>query len=517
MRIRFEKLGSVGLNTDIAPTLLPPEVWTSLYNVSTEDGSIRSAFGERKLFDTIKPKYHFSFVDNSVQKLIISDGTAVRAYTMDGGHTNITPTPGLSSDVVSFTTLNGLLVVNTELSGPYYWAGGASVLLTLPGWGATWRCKQLIGFHNALIALNMTESGTNYPHKLRWSNSADPGALPTTWTPAPENDAGDAIIGDTAGFIMSGALLRDMLVIVKEDALYSMRYIGGNFVFQLERMSGGIGTRVLKGVAISNTTLAIFTVSDLLLFDGQNTTSIVEAKIRRGITASVSEESWQESELFAFPIGSQLVLGLVAAGRTRMNSALIFNTDDGTWSHRAVHNGYGFGQIRVDQQNPLTWDAIASVGWISGDTWDSQIGAGWNKGVYNPSTDDAIVYQSNDANDSWWVSLITAFDGSSDGTAKSCQATRTGIPIGGADKLVMVTRVWPEFLANIPTQVWVGGQMTSDGEVSWVGPFTSTPGQTFSVTPRLTCRFLSVRIESNGIGRWRLPAITVDYEPAGER
>jgi hypothetical protein len=521
MRARFEKLGSVGLNTDIAPTLLPPGAWTSLYNISTEDGSIRSAYGDRKLFDLeIRPKYQFGFMDNTVQKVIVSDGLVVHSYAMDGSHEDISPTPALVEGIVSFTTLNGILVVNSEHSGPYYWAGFGTNLVALPGWDTNWKCKQIVGFHNVLVALNMTESSATYQHKIRWSNSADPGAIPTIWVAAPENDAGDAIIGETSGIIVSGILLRDFLAVVKEDAIYSMRYIGGTYVMQLERMSGSVGTRVLKGVAVGNSALAIFTIGDLLLYDGQNTTSLVESRIRRGIAQSVSEDYWKNCALFSFNTASLLILGLIGAGYTRMNAALIYNSDDGTWSHRALTGAYGFGQIQVTVEPGLTWDSLDDTGviWIApGDTWDSKVGAGWDKGLYHPSTDDFIAYLSNDADTAWWVTAISAFETSSDGEPKNCVATRTGIPIAGADKLVMITRIWPEFISSIPTDVWVGGQMTSDGDITWQGPFTSTPGETFSVTPRLTCRFLSVRIESNSIGHWRLPAMTVDYETAGER
>jgi hypothetical protein len=53
--------------------------------------------------------------------------------------------------------------------------------------------------------------------------------------------------------------------------------------------------------------------------------------------------------------------------------------------------------------------------------------------------------------------------------------------------------------------------------VQWEGPFDFVPTIDTHITPRLTGRFLALRVESDQIGDWALGGISLQFEAAGDR
>lgn len=528
-------MGAVGMAPDQVSSLLPQNAWSRLFNVQTSAGSIRSSQGERKLFDlSIKPRYHTAYqAPNGRTYVIVSDGANIIAYdVLSQIPADILPAAGIwSSGAVTFTNLNGILVVNSESDGPFYWDVPAAlpadqILVPLPGWDSKWRCKAMIAFRYYLVAMNMTEDSKNYMHKLRWSNSAQEGDLPTQWVASLTNDAGDDLLGETAGGIIGGAIVRDVLMVLKTDAVYSMSWIGGQYVMRVDRLKDGVGTRVPQGFAGGIGGLFVFTSSDVLLFDGQNSNSIAAGRVKNAIFTNVSEDLWEFSQVFMFGNGNVVMIGIVGAGSTRLTDAYVYNYVENTWGHKALAFGYGFDQALVTISADMpTWDELGEPNplnppmqrMIPGLTWDQQRGGSWNKGVYQPSVPDLLVYESNDTDTAWWVSVVALEDTNSSGSAKYCMAERLGIPAEGADGMAMVTEVWPEIVGDIPVRISIGGQLSENSAPIWDGPHDFIPGVTNSITPRVTGRFICIRVESQSKGRWVLGALTYDWQRCGDR
>lgn len=535
MRQRIPDLGSIGWLSDVIPSLAPPAAWTNMVNVSTNDGAIGSVRGERKLLDlTIKPVFHTAYkTPAGVWNVVVSDGVKVFAHDLvNKVGKEITPTGDVwASGQITFANLNGVLVVNNSMEGLFYWDTGAvlpadQILKPAPGWDPDWRCQFIAAYRYYLVALNMTESDVNYPHKFRWSNSAQEGDLPTEWVAALTNDAGDDILGESAGVIIGGAVVRDSLYIVKEDAIYGMSWIGGQYVMRTDQLKSGVGTRIFRGFAAAMGGLVVFTTADCLYFDGQNATSLVDMRIRRTLYNAISEELWARSQVYVAPQTSQIMISGARAGAVNLSDSFVYNYEEKTWGHRGLVNSHGYDTILVtDSTGTLTWDELGlppdpfnlQPRMESGVPWDEQRSGTWNKGVYQPSVPDTIVYESNDTDTAWWVSVIGAQDLNSNGAPKYCMAERVGIPVGGADSLVMVDRVWPEMVGSTPVDFYIGSQFSEGETVQWDGPHRFVPGVDQSITPRITGRFMSVRVESQYDGNWRLGAMTYNVMPAGER
>ena len=95
------------------------------------------------------------------------------------------------------TIYNGLPILCNGIDDPQALATtGASAFSDLPNWISNGTCKTIKAYGNYLMALNLTEGGTNLPNKVRWGDTAEDFNFPSTWTAASTNDAGAATIGD---------------------------------------------------------------------------------------------------------------------------------------------------------------------------------------------------------------------------------------------------------------------------------------------------------------------------------
>ncbi len=79
MRQRYAGLGSVGLNTDVQPSILDGAAWTVLDNVVCEDGSVRSAYGEFRRHELPSKPTYFTVHRklSGAWHIVTSDGSTV--------------------------------------------------------------------------------------------------------------------------------------------------------------------------------------------------------------------------------------------------------------------------------------------------------------------------------------------------------------------------------------------------------------------------------------------------------
>ncbi len=108
-----------------------------------------------------------------------------------------------------------------------------------------------------------------------------------------------------------------------------------------------------------------------------------------------------------------------------------------------------------------------------------------------------------------------AADTNSDGTPKTCTAERIGLPIEGADGIAMIREAWLDYDGTEALTVTLGVQDRPDGPVTWGTPEVLTPGA--SLTPRLSGRFIALRLQSQGVGWWKVGALTIDWAKQGLR
>jgi hypothetical protein len=185
-QVQIAELGSIGLAPDAIPQDLPPNAWTGGRNVVFRDGTVQRVRGHVQFSNTpaVTP-YYVTPYQTATARFWVHAGIAA-VYADDGATlTDITGTAptGTAADRWSGGTLNGVLVMNNGVDVPTFWGGDTGVnLATLTGWDANWRAACIRPWRNQLVALDVTKSGTRYPHMVKLSASAVPGAIPTVGT-----------------------------------------------------------------------------------------------------------------------------------------------------------------------------------------------------------------------------------------------------------------------------------------------------------------------------------------------
>ena len=365
--VALENAGQQGIIRDIQPWQLPPGVWSDGNNVRMEHGSVQKCKGYSSVMETcpVDP-YHVAYLkDAANNKYWVMCGlTAVHVYdvaaktwsdiTRSSGAYAATADEGWTS-----TVIGGVLVLNNFIDVPQFWSISAStglpststVLSALTAWGANDRCKSMRSFRSFLVAMNMEDktAGTLRQSRLvKWSTEAAIQLVPSSWNEADATlDAGEYELADTKGAILDGLPLRDTFMIYKEDAVYSMTYVGTPFIFGFRQLSPSVGLLSKNCVAEFDGGHFLFGNGDLYLNDGQRITSLLPHKMRDHVFSIVDGEFLDKSFVVADYGKTEMLACFVSADSTnnQCDKALIWNWVSNTFSIRDLpqlaHMGYG--------------------------------------------------------------------------------------------------------------------------------------------------------------------------------
>src|SRR5262245_21702971 len=211
--------------------------------------------------------------------------------------TDITPSGGLNTIDNPWqyraAILNGVPIFTNGLDPPHYWDGNTSNdYVELPGWPAGSTCKSIATFKYHIFALDIDESAGHFQDKVMWSDAAEPGTVPATWTPGPDNEAGSAELSDTRGPTQCAHALRGSLLIYKRAAMYAADYIEGQtYVFRTLFTNSGALTR--HSVCDVNGQHFVVTDGDIILTDGTNRTSVGQARMREYLFSQLDSTNYE--------------------------------------------------------------------------------------------------------------------------------------------------------------------------------------------------------------------------------
>lgn len=199
----------------------------------------------------------------------------------------------------SSTLLNGVPVATNGLDLPRYWAGDVGTpFVDLPGWPAGTNCKSIVAFQFHLVALDIDGPDGHFESQVKWSDAAEPGAVPATWTAAGDNDAGDATIGDAPGPALCGVPLRGSLLLYKRSSVYSMDYIGGNDVFAIRQVFSASGALTRHAVAdLSDGRHFVAGDGDLYITDGVSRRTVAKDRMADFVFNQLDQDNYEN--LFA--------------------------------------------------------------------------------------------------------------------------------------------------------------------------------------------------------------------------
>lgn len=344
-------LGDIGVVTDMEPHELPINAYTMGKNVRFDEGRVSRSPIFRTIKDTLgfDPRAALGIISSSGFDSVIlaSNAWDIQEYangTLTSRNGTIT---GTTSDAVFTTTsLANVAYINRPDRIPVFRINTGTNFADLTNWTSTWRAESLRAYGDFLIALNLTENGTNYPSRVRFSTLTQANTIPSTW------DASDAT--ESAGFndlvqlrsgIVDGCSLGTSFIIYSSDQVWAMDFVGGAFIFNFRKLFSNTGVINQNCVVENEGKHYVFGTDDIYMHDGNTRVSIADQKVKNFIFNSIQtgqtdrffvQQNTALSEIYFCYVSGDAYVSF--SNSERCNRAAVFNYKNGTWSFMDLPN-----------------------------------------------------------------------------------------------------------------------------------------------------------------------------------
>ena len=490
--ITRESFNFAGVNSDLPANQLPPDVYTDVLNMEAFDIGMRSSSGIAAVYGTpLFPPEHLVYNKASGSFFWIyasSNGIGVTDGVNQFDITPIVPPGSVHPANWTDAQLNTLVTLNNNVDAPWYWDNNTGTpMQLLPGWPAGVNCRSLRSFNYNLIAMDLRGGAGDLINALMWSNSADPGQIPDSWTPLPENDAGDNVLADTIGSLIDGIQFRDTFMLLKEHSTYLMNFVGGNFVFNFRKLftTSGILTTNCAAEYLGN--VFLLTDGDFIRTDGQSGLSLIDKRMRQWLFNNIDSDNYQSSYVVPYHAENQVWCCFPENGEQECTLALVWDASDNNFGVRelfpsAVHIAKGqVGNVSAI----INWDDDP-------DRWQDDL-TGWNQALFNP-TEDALVHADHDGTQLFAVNEGTTYDGK----LIHSRVERTGLDFGDVKRMKLVKAIIPRVtgLPGTVLTIRVGVSKNDQNIVDWEPPIEFIIGTSQKVDVFVTGRFIAFSVES---------------------
>lgn len=515
---RVEIKNPTGIMTDPNPSDLPLNVWSFGNNVKFRNGKAMMVDGYSAVYD-VPPEETLSVLPYLFQNTpywFSGSSTKIHQTSGAGGWLDFSRTVGgpySASKTKNWNGgfLSGVAILNNEVDVPQALLPTANNFTDLPNWPASYRAKIVRPFKNYLIAMNLTVDSVLYPTVVKWSSPADPGEVPFTWDVTdPTNDAGENPLADTAGAIVDGKKLRDAFIVYKEDSVYSMRYIGGTYVFQFQQLFDDIGMLAPNCAAEFDGKHFVVGRGDVYVHNGVQKSSVIDGQMKDFLFQSIKSQSIQSTFVVPDYANTEMWICFAqssdASDEGYCDKAIIWNWKENKWSIRDIPNVIAASSGIVDPQEPEYWDSDSNP-------WDSDATV-WGSQTYNPSK-MKVVLASNANNRLYVVGESRSFAGA----PFTSNLEKTDIYLDDDHKVKVVHSVTPHLSGSAGVaKFWVGTSMLQDSPVEWDGPYNFTIGTDYKIDCRKLGRYVGIRFEITSDKDWVLNGYTLEFTPtAGKR
>jgi len=504
--------GQFGYIPDAEPQELPPNAWSYAKNMRFKDGYAERFAGSATAFTTpaITPYFLMPFrnlnskfwIYAGIASVYCDDGTTRTDLTRAAG---ATPYTGGVDDRWTGGSASGIAILNNGIDLPQFWAGNvANDFANLTAWDANHRAFAMRPFKQYIVALNITKTGVQFPHMVKWSSAAVPGALPTVWDPATATaDAGEQDLAETTDTLIDCLPMGDLNVIYKERSMYGMQYIGGTFVWRFFRLPGETGMLARGCVADTPKGHVVLTAGDVIVHSGQGPTSISQGRVRKFLFDRIDTTNYARSFVCVNQLGHEVWICFPESGATVCTQAVVWNWDSDTFGVRELPNATYGASGGIGVTSGATWAASAYTWATHPGTWSSDVlSAAEAQLVVSCSTPTLTVMESG-----------LQFNG----VNPTAVLERTGLAFDKPESVKTVSKIIPRIDAAAGTvlTIEVGGSMDAEVQPTYSPPFSYTVGTSYSVDAYATGRFLAFRITSTGQNAWRLKSFDMYIKTHG--
>ena len=375
-------------------------------------------------------------------------------------------------------------------------------------------CRSMRGFRSFLVALNIKQAGVNFPRVVKWSTEAATQATPLSWNETTSTvDAGEYELADTKGDIMDGMQLRDAFMIYKEDAAYSMTYVGTPFIFSFRQLSPTIGAIATNCIAEFDGGHAIFGKGNFYVNDGQRLKPILPQRLRDYVFTSIDGAQIDKCFVAADYGRTEILFCFTADGAPSVepNKAVVWNYITNTFTIKDIpdvaHMGYG---NVGDPVLPSTWASATT-------TWATITGP-WTMSY---ALQDKVLLFADPVN----TKLYRDRSGNKKDTAlMTSYVERTGLSLNAQGQpdftgVKRISAIYPKMSINGSNSMTVslGTSMSTEGGYDWKSAVLFNPDTQSKVSIRGTGKFYAVKFESSTDMDWELDGYALEIDNAGNR
>ena len=499
-----------GMAKDINPTALPNEVFSHTENVRFEDNAAKKILGHDNVFTapSVAPYFlinltgatNYWFYTGSA-KIYRTDGSTNTDVTRTSGGDYATSLTGTGNWVGSI--FNGLPLLTNGVDEPQIWSTGTSKFIDLANAPL---CKSIRPYGNYAIALNTTESGTNYPNRVKWSDATT--SLPTTWSAAATNDAGQNEVGDEGDIIIDGTSLAKSFIIYKEKSTWLMNYIGGNLVFSFQKLFNDTGVLSRNCVVEFDSRHFVVTEGDLIVHNGVSKESIATGTVKRTLFDDLDSTNYRNIFTLHNKQKTEIWVCYPTVGSTYCNKALIWNYKINAFSFRDLPNILHIATGIVNPGASSTVWSGQSQSWIAYSTTTS-----WGERNYNPAETSILMAGTTDTK---FYRADNGFDFA--GSNFTMTLERKGLTLDGNTNTVKsVRKVTPKVAGTGSVNISIGSAMSPNATYTYTASQSFNPNSQNKVDARSTGKYIAVKFQHTSATTFELNGYDLEYEVLGER
>lgn len=497
-----------GLSADVPYWEVSSEFYNRMENVLIRSGFASRRGGELAVYDdpiSVAPHHLQNYRDSSSNNYWLYFGVST-IYGVNGAtHTDLTPGGGLSSITKpsqwNTTLLNGIPIANNGLDAPMYWDGNtANNYAALTDWPANTLAALVVAFKYHLFAFDITVSGSRTSDYYAWSDAAAPGSIPSSWTAAASNEAGDDTLADAPGAIIAARPLKDSLLVYKENSMYALDYVGGNAKFANRKVWSRAGALSPRAVDDINGKHLVVTDGDIVLADGYGEPrSIANSRVRSFLFNQISDETYEALQVMYDQSRQECWIAFPESGEDYCTLALVYNVLLDAWGVAELTDVAHMAMGTVD-------DTAVDDSWENDtNSWESDVSS-WNQASLAAATESLVTAQPN-------TTELVQFD-TNDSTSRSAIIAKYSMPLDEPERVKFVRAVHLRGSGFGTLYVRIGSQMDPEGATTWSDEYTlDSPNQ--PVYCFASGRYISIEIRSADSSVWTITGFDMEVEYRG--
>lgn len=588
---RMRDFGKAGIMNDIPSYDLPSAAWSDGKNIRFEAGRVQKIGGWVTTAVTAMPFHNVTGEGGAVHTETktpiactgrpLSEGliygTEDAIYLAEGiSHTDIsnpdykakdgrTHYAATHLDRWEYTTLSNVVVFTNRNDDPQGLQPDTTNFVNLPGWGVPsqsdwdvtlypptikpdeeiknrvdWKTPVMRAFKNHLVCLGINEGGTEMPQRIRWSDVAYLGLLPTNWIQDWESsDAGFNDLTDSFGRIIDGRPLRDSLIIYTNRDTFAMDYVGGTLVFNFRKIFPDSG--LLSKNCVAEFELGHFVISeeDIFVHDGSTRTPVASSRVKDHLLKEITSTKYDATFVNVDTHHNEIWICYVSPDAVNTsgnewacNKAAIWNWKFDTWTYADLPNVFDITSNIPPDTDKRQWDEYHTQpddNWNGAphaeEHWEFLSNSFTNRRYIAASDDDCFYildsgYYNNRVE---WTPGATDVAPTFTVSQKpiNCWLERTGLDFDEQENDISYNKCWR---AIYPQMGGVGEVLFQVGGANdpWSAP-TYDSKQFFKISEdfRVDCwsnyKYNAVKVLDTSEGDWSFTGFDIDYFREGNR